>query len=83
MPTVHNITSGYVSVLGVPLYDGHGVLHPEVDGGGGGLVVVVLGGAALVLPAVLQAGQSQSQLRHSVNIILVDLGETEVNIMGM
>ena len=66
--SVHNIiskieeiplTPWYVSVPGVPLNDGHGVLHPEVDGGGGGLVVVVLGGAALVLPPVFQAGQSQ------------------------
>ena len=58
---------------GVALDDSDGVLHPEVDGGGGGLVVVVLGGAALILPAVLQARQSQSELRHSVFIILLDL----------
>ena len=44
---------------GVSLYYGDCVLDPEVDGGGGGLVVVVLGGAALVLPPVLQAGQSK------------------------
>ena len=66
--SVHNIitkiveiplTPWYVSVPGVSLYYGDCVLDPEVDGGGGGLVVVVLGGAALVLPPVLQAGQSQ------------------------
>ena len=60
---------------GVPLYDGHGVLYPEVDGGGGGLVVVVLGRAALVLAAVLQTGQSQPQLRHPDSIVLVNLGQ--------
>ena len=54
-----NITPWYVSVPGVSLYYGDCVLDPEVDGGGGGLVVVVLGGAALVLPPVLQAGQSK------------------------
>ena len=58
---------------GVPLYDGHGVLHPEVDGGGGGLVVVVLGGAALVLPTVRETGKPQPQLRHPHTSGLVNL----------
>ena len=62
---------------GVSLDDSDGVLHPEVDGGGGGLVVVVLGCAALILPAVLQTGQSQSELRHSVIIILLNLTNTK------